>query len=566
VPYERIHGIKEPKTLTPLANDGKLSKHLPEGTPFGLVGTSSLYKRESYPYGAVKPGTVTATFAGEKDPTGHRGFDSSFNWSMQGSDAGLYQNADIHAVRIVQLEPASETNRGRTFYNHARERMRILGEIPLRKFDADGKEPLDPDGNPDTSFLARIPADVAWTFQTLDRRGMVLNAAQTWHQLRPGEVRTDCGGCHAHSQQPTDFKRTAAAKPDYTPFDLTRKTSLVTTRAADESKGKWDARGETGIRYESGPKTVEYHRDVKPILARSCVACHTEKDGAEPAGKLVLDDDRPVKGLNPASHGGEYTVPGTYARLALDPQGKWGHPPLHQHKWAHLPNAASRYVTMMQARRSLLIWKVYGERLDGWQNDDMPYEAVPGDPKSLRHKGAPVPDTNKNRETAHIGYTGGPMPPPEAVAAGKVQGLSDEDRLTLARWVDLGCPIDLTRDAKQPDAPLRGWAIDDQRPTLALALPKAGANATFDRVLVGMHDTGSGLDAASFSATADFAIDGVAAGAELATKFRALPDGRWELKLDTPLTRLPRGTLTVSVRDRQGHTTRVERTFSVPVR
>ena len=44
------------------------------------------------------------------------------------------------------------------------------------------------------------------------------------------------------------------------------------------------------------------------------------------------------------------------------------------------------------------------------------------------------------------------MPPPEAVAgtyAGpngkkiKVAPLSDEDRLTLVRWIDLGCPIDL---------------------------------------------------------------------------------------------------------------------------
>ena len=82
-------------------------------------------------------------------------------------------------------------------------------------------QPLDPDGNPDTSFLAKIPADVAWTFQTLDKDGMVLNMAQTWHQLRPGEVRNNCGGCHAHSQKPTLFKDTAAAKPDYVLFDLT---------------------------------------------------------------------------------------------------------------------------------------------------------------------------------------------------------------------------------------------------------------------------------------------------------------------------------------------------------
>ena len=51
--YKRIYGVDEPRRLAPLANDGKQSKHLPEGTPFGLVGTSSLYKRESYPYGVV---------------------------------------------------------------------------------------------------------------------------------------------------------------------------------------------------------------------------------------------------------------------------------------------------------------------------------------------------------------------------------------------------------------------------------------------------------------------------------------------------------------------------------
>src|SRR5207248_3580858 len=68
VPYKRIYGVAEPKRLPALANDGKLSKHLPEGTPFGLVGSSSLYRRESYPRGAVPPGKVTASYAGGNDP------------------------------------------------------------------------------------------------------------------------------------------------------------------------------------------------------------------------------------------------------------------------------------------------------------------------------------------------------------------------------------------------------------------------------------------------------------------------------------------------------------------
>src|SRR5262249_2470918 len=155
---------------------------------------------------------------------------------------------------ILLLEPTTEAQYkgGRSYYNHARERLRILGEIPVRKFPSPptplpqgergtGGQPLDPDGNPDTSFLAKVPADVAWTFQILDKNGMVLNMAQTWHQVRPGEVRPDCGGCHAHSQKPTLFKDTAAARPDYPVFDLTSHTPLVTSKKLDESGKKWDA-------------------------------------------------------------------------------------------------------------------------------------------------------------------------------------------------------------------------------------------------------------------------------------------------------------------------------------
>jgi hypothetical protein len=50
VPYSRIYGVDEPQRLEH-KNDGGASPHLPEGTPFGLVGTSSLYKRESAPLG-----------------------------------------------------------------------------------------------------------------------------------------------------------------------------------------------------------------------------------------------------------------------------------------------------------------------------------------------------------------------------------------------------------------------------------------------------------------------------------------------------------------------------------
>jgi hypothetical protein len=523
VPYKRIYGIDEPARLPAVANDGKRSRHLPEGTPFGLVGTSSLYKRESFPRGQVARGSVTAT--GDPYATFSYSMSSPFNWGGQGSDAGIYENSDIHAIRILALEPATMPVAGR-FHNHARERMRILGEIPVRKFAADGKQPHDPDGNPDTSFLAKIPADVAFTFQTIDRNGMVLNMAQTWHQVRPGEVRNNCGGCHAHSQLPTDFEKTAAAHEDYALFDLTKQTPLVTSKAEDKSGRRWDVKDETGLRFEEKVKDVEYHRDIEPILKRSCVACHSRKL-EKPAGKLVLDDDRPVPGPR-WDLGNVERVPASYNTLA-------GH---------YL--GVTRYTRAFQARRSLLIWKLFGHRLDG-------LPAKPAKGQEEIHK----------RILAEGDFSGSVMPPPDAIKAGKVQPLGDEDRRTLVRWVDLGCPIDFAFDPADPSRHGDGWFFDDQRPTLTLTYPKVGANAELSRILIGMHDYYSGLDMNSVAVTADFPVDGVPAGENLAGRFKSRGAGVWELALPTPLTELTRGKLTVSVKDHQGNTSRIDRTFRV---
>jgi hypothetical protein len=58
-------------------------------------------------------------------------------------------------------------------------------------------------------------------------------------------------------------------------------------------------------------------------------------------------------------------------------------------------------------------------------------------------------------------------------------------------------------------------------------------------------------------------VNEVSPGENLAAKFKSLGDGRWELELQKPLAELPRGVLTVSIKDRQGNVSRVERTFTV---
>src|SRR5262249_51301333 len=207
---------------------------------------------------------------------------------------------------------------------------------------------------------------------------------------------------------------------------------------------------------------------------------------ARPVGNLVLDaDDEKVRW----EHHGEF--PGTYYRLALDEAAKFG--PKSVAGGSYGVNNASRYIRKFQARRSLLVWKVLGRRTDGFTNDDHPTETEPGNPKTLVHQGKPIPDTYNNRARADLDYTGSSMPPPEAPAGTytgpdgqkiKVPPLSDEDRRTLFRWIDLGCPIDLDFDPAHPEGRGQGWMADDKRPTLTLTHPRAGNNEKLTRVLI----------------------------------------------------------------------------------
>ena len=523
VPYSAVHGVVEPDEIPWLPNDGSTHEALPEGTPYGLVGSSSFYKRDSF------PGSGDDDFDG-LDPFNTSENEASSNWGAQGADAGKYSNSDIWAVRIVALEPNTHRsygpNEGYKYRNFANERHRILGEIPLRKFDELDQPVLDPEGNPDTSFLAKIPADTPFTFQTIDRNGMVLNMAQTWHQLRPGEVRNNCGGCHAHSQLPLDFELTAAGDPDYEIYDLSKVTPLVTH----------DGSGDPDLVVLPQPLAdVEFHRDIRPILERSCIACHTQGDSTPP-GNLVLDDL--------AMYGG---LPGDYKRLADDQDADWGYPPVITFGPVWRQTNASRYIRMFQSRRSLLIWKLFGERLDGWTNADHPTESVPGDPATL------PPGAHPNE--ADLDYTGTIMPPPGS----GVPPLTIDEKIMFARWIDLGAPID-TAEGSPGDA--YGWFLDDLKPTLTLGSPRAGLDISgFTSLQFGMADANAGIDLASLSVSTTFPVSGRPPGSELADLAVEVDDGIYEIPIGGSPGTLDEAHVYVEVADHQGNITRIDRKF-----
>jgi hypothetical protein len=254
--------------------------------------------------------------------------------------------------------------------------------------------------------------------------------------------------------------------------------------------------------------------------------------------------------------------PGTYYRLAADSQAKFGHKPMiNNGSWRQ--TNASRYIRKFQSRRSLLVWKIYGRRLDGWDNNDFPTEKVPGDANTLQHNGQSIEGTRTNRNRADLDFVGSAMPPASAVKSGKVQALSDDDRKTIVRWIDLGCPIDLDFDPTNPARRGFGWMCDDKRPTLTLNKPARGVNPKLNRIVVGMDDYYSGLHYESMIVTADFAINGISAGTNLANQFQEIKHGIFELKLNESIQRLKKSTMVVSVKDRQGNITTIRRTFSV---
>ena len=501
VSWRQLYGVAGPAAWPELTDDAVRAERLTPGEPFGLIGSASLLWRDTAP--------SLGRYWEDRDPF-NTGDEAPFRWVRQGSDAGVYRDDDVWAVRVLLQLP--ETDRTypsgrRSFRSAGGERLRILGEIPVRKPGA--AHILRPDGfqEEDTSFLARVPADVSLTFQTLDRRGMVLNMAQTWHQVRPGEARYDCGGCHAHSKEPLDFESTAAARPTYAIPDLARSTPLLSITPA----------GQPGVRTLTAHQTtVEWTRDVEPILERRCASCH---GGASPAAGL------PLARATPRLERDGVSWPGAYFRLALDAEAEISPPPPNGEARWYTPQL-TRYVRGFQSRQSLLMWKVWGERLDGRSNE------------------ARSDDLDFTPTAAHPAGVG-------------VPGMLPEEKLTLARWIDLGTPIDL-------GSPW-GFLEDDLRPTLVLrpSVIQARTAGGIDALEISAFDTESGVVPGSLTVTCNLRLGSFAPGANLAVRRPVDPEGSILRLLLPRRVRLDeRPVFTVTARDAAGHLTRVARTFS----
>jgi hypothetical protein len=149
------------------------------------------------------------------------------------------------------------------------------------------------------------------------------------------------------------------------------------------------------------------------------------------------------------------------------------------------------------------------------------------------------------------------MPP----ANSGVPALTEDEKGTIARWIDLGCPIDL---GALDGHPTLGWFCDEQRPCLTVSSPRAGRNSgPVTSIRVGAADANSGIAPGSLSIRVDRPVAGRAAGAELADLATAAGDGIWRITLPNAWGPGVSGTVSVSVHDVQGNVTRVVQKFRV---
>ncbi len=136
------------------------------------------------------------------------------------------------------------------------ERQVIVAEIPLE---------------PDGSFYARVPTGVPLILQGLDEQRRALHSMNRWFYLQPGEKLTfaiprpvfpmRCAGCHGAL---TGDRADALGAPDI-------------VSAASRVMANWNAvEARRRVPHEQASLTVDFVRDVQPILDRRCVRCHAD--------------------------------------------------------------------------------------------------------------------------------------------------------------------------------------------------------------------------------------------------------------------------------------------------
>jgi len=465
VPYRDIYGMDAPRdpgrTRT---SDARLTP----GAPHALSGASSMIDRETQ--------SLNGTPWNARDGGGFHSGRSYTNLFTHGADLALYDDEEIHGVRItlpIPKQPGHYFNNAEQWATSQHHHLRILGEFPVRK----GEGMVDVQGNPDTSFLVKLPADTPFLMQAIDQRGMALNLETTSRTAVAGEVQL-CTGCHVHTREGMDPYQSLAYTDHSLPLGDFTGDSAPLFSGMDENGEILVAEARAVFDEVLAPAVnsrrsfaVDWDTGVAGILEANCAGCHGSGQEAEQLTGLRLDGSRQTYDLlTQNQYQREDGVTIDHSTRPGDGLTDLDAPGTDRITNRMGGTTASRWLSLFSARSSMLIWALYGERLDG-------RDPATGLPPADR------PDVlvdDKGREHPEIW-------PRVAEHLEYVTGMSEQEKMLLARWIDLGAPLANTHD-------------DMIRPVLTVT--PVVQNDRIGQVLLGVWDD-SPLDYGRFRFTVD---------------------------------------------------------------
>jgi len=489
VSYDRIYGVTRPGLkadgsetdfIKVKANVGKQDSRILAGSPYGLSGASSMYDRET----RAANGTPWNMLDGGGVMSGR----TYLNLGASGAELAIFDNSEVYGVRVTMPVAGIPGGYGGSVDGWAgaqRHHLRILGEFPVRKSDG---TLLDSQGNPDTSFVVKLPANTPFLFQSLDKYGMALDIETTSRSVVRGE-RQLCIGCHVHTREGMDPVASVAVQDQNAAYGDFSGTSAPLFEGFD-TNGNPTVNTAKAIYNESVAPGVSHRRTfaadwnngVSQIIQNRCSACHAEGKSAQQATGLRLDgDERTYDLLLKNKYTREDGVKITDSTKPGDGLNDVINEVAGTDRITKRYSCCtdSRWVSFNSARSSMLIWALYGERLDGRNPETgMPWgaagEVVPSDKQGLT--GVPVDSDGRDhpevwpKVAEHLSY---------------VSDMSESEKRLLARWIDIGSPkLNVHDDMTKPVITVTPISVD----------------GTVSTILVGLWDD-SKLDYSSFKAT-----------------------------------------------------------------
>ncbi|MCF6264863.1 MAG: hypothetical protein L3J24_14925, partial [Xanthomonadales bacterium] len=434
VNYQAIYGIPSPALTPPTDNDGGQDQRLPAGAPYGLTGAASMFDRETL--------SLNGTPWNMRDGGGAMSGRTYLNLASSGAELAIFDNDEIFGIRVLMPVPFMPGNmpsyiRQQGWSGFQQHHLRILGEYPIRKPDGSGVEPTDAQGNPDTSFVVRVPADTPFLMQTIDKRGMALDIETASRSVVRGEEQY-CSGCHVHTRVGMDPLKSRAVINTNEFGDFTTNSAPLFV-GFDSNDFPVVADAQDVYPNEAGATArrsfaVDWDNNIAPIIQNRCASCHAEGAPAQQLTGLRLDADKRTYELLTKNR---YTrEDGTAINSGFKPGDGLTDIDVTGRDRITSRNGnrcctSSRWVSVNSARSSMLAWALYGERLDG-------RDPVTGLPPA--NSGVVVDDSGLEypeiwpKVNEHLGYLDG-----NSSLQGTTNMLESEKRL-ITRWLDIGAP------------------------------------------------------------------------------------------------------------------------------